>query len=126
MSGEFWFIVYMSLAPLTGVLVLAILVMHFLMPKTIIETYFKPPYFKPAECALFSGFPYAPMRTVMFMRVLGFPDSGKVRGLTEAHILAPTWYRKASKVVVLMAILLFISMLLISAGFGIYFVFEGE
>jgi hypothetical protein len=62
----------------------------------------------------------------MFMRVLGFPDSGKMRGLTEAYKLAPVWYRNISKAIVYMAIFLFVSMLSISAGFGIYFLFNPE
>ncbi len=126
MSGEFWFIVLMLLILAMGFLILSILVMHFLMPKIIIEKYFKPPYFGPAECILFSGIPYAPMRTVMFMRVLGFPDSGEMRGLTEAYKLAPAWYRNASRIIIFMTFFLLASTLLVVAGFGIYFLFNPE
>lgn len=79
---------------------LFILIMHFLMPKVIIETYFKPPYFKPEECVFFTGIPYSPIRTVMLMRVLGFPKSGMARGLVEAYKLAPPWYRTMSKLII--------------------------
>ena len=54
-----------------------ILIMHFLMPKKVLETYFKEPYFRPAEITMFTGFPFGYMRTAMFNRVLGFPASVK-------------------------------------------------
>ena len=73
------------------------LIMHFLMPKQVVKTYFKKPYFNPFELSFFSGFPFAFYRSAMFMRVLGVPSSGKKRGLTEAYKLAPVWYCKVSK-----------------------------
>lgn len=76
-------------------------VCHVLMPKRILTTYFKAPYFKPGEIAIFSGFPYAYIRTVMFMRLLAYPSSGAKRGLVEAHLLAPNWFRLMCKVVLL-------------------------
>jgi hypothetical protein len=94
------------------IIYLFILIMHFLMPKVIIETYFKPPYFKEGECVFFTGIPYSPIRTVMFMRVLGFPESGMTRGLTEAYKLAPSWYRTISKLTIY-TFILNISLLLI-------------
>ena len=112
------FIVFMSvLLSVWGVFFL-IIVMHFLMPKTVLDNYFKPPYFKLGECNLFTGFPYAPMRTIMLMRVLGFPHSGEKRGLTEAYKLVPPWYQFASKLVIssifIIAVLLIIILLIFS------------
>jgi len=74
-----------------------IFIMHILMPKKVLKTYFKEPYFGPGEIALFTGFPFGYMRTSMFMRILGFPASGKKRGVENAYKLAPVWYCKASK-----------------------------
>jgi len=74
-----------------------IFIMHFLMPKKVLKTYFKEPYFNAYEIAMFTGFPFGNMRTTMFMRVLGFPASGKRRGLENAYKLAPGWYCKVSK-----------------------------
>jgi hypothetical protein len=42
------------------------------MPKNILETYFKEPYFKLSEITAFSGFPFYYIRTLMFMRIFGF------------------------------------------------------
>jgi hypothetical protein len=94
------FLVFMWVLFSIWVVVALILVMHFLLPKVILDKYFIPPFFKPGECALFTGIPYAPIRTIMLMRVLGFPKSGKKRGLTEAYKLAPIWYQITSKVLI--------------------------
>jgi len=91
-----------------------IFIMHFLMPKKVLETYFKEPYFRPAEITMFSGFPFGYMRTAMFNRVLGFPASGKKRGLENAYKLAPVWYCKASKYLILFVIPLIALMLLLT------------
>jgi len=120
MSGEFWFVVLMLLILAEGVLIVTVLVMHFLMPKIVLEQYFKSPYFRAGECEMFTGFPFAIMRTVMFMRVLGFPKSGEKRGLTEVYKLAPRWYRKISKVIVFLIIFLISSTLLIALWFYLY------
>jgi hypothetical protein len=113
------FLVFMSVLLSVWVVLFLIIVMHFLMPKAVLNNYFKPPYFKSGECALFTGFPYAPMRTIMLMRVLGFPHSGEKRGLTQAYKLVPQWYRISSKLVIssvfIIATLLVILCLIFSA-----------
>ncbi|MCR6652959.1 MAG: hypothetical protein NVV73_16400 [Cellvibrionaceae bacterium] len=82
------------------VCVAATFFIHILVPKSLLKTYFKPPHFSAGEVAIFSAFPFMFMRTVMFMRIVGFPNSGKKRGLTQAYQLAPSWFRLVSKVVV--------------------------
>jgi len=83
---------------LAGMLSLVlVLIMHFLMPKKVLKTYFKEPYFNAGEIAMFTGFPFGYMRTAMFMRALAFPASGKKRGVENAYKLAPVWYCKISK-----------------------------
>lgn len=74
-----------------------VFIIHFVMPKRVLETYFKEPYFKSFEIRVFSGFPYAYIRTVMFMRLLGFPSSGKKRGLEKAYKTESIWLCKLSK-----------------------------
>ena len=80
---------------------LLIFIMHFLMPQNILETYFKEPYFKSSEIMAFIGFPLGYMRTLMFMRVLGFPSSGKKRGVENAHKIAPVWFCILSKYIII-------------------------
>ena len=68
---------------------LLIFMMHVLMPSKVLETYFKEPHFSSTEITMFTGFPFGYMRTAMFMRALGFPASGKRRGVEDAYKLAP-------------------------------------
>ena len=88
-----------------------LLLMHFLMPRAVLEAYFRPPYFGEMEVELFTGIPYAPMRTIMLMWVLAFPKYGKKRNLTEAYLLAPQWYRNLSRVVTLSFILVWLGIM---------------
>lgn len=74
---------------------------HVLMPRRMLKTYFKPPYFKEGEVIMFTGFPFGYIRTVMFMRLMAYPSSGAKRGLTQAFEMAPVWFRIFSKLVLL-------------------------
>ena len=56
-------------------------IMHLLMPKDIVNSYFKEPYFNTFELTLFTGWPYAFFRTLMFVRLIVQPSSGKKRKL---------------------------------------------
>lgn len=99
---------------------LAIFVMHVLTPKAMLHRYFREPYFSPAEIEFFTGFPFGYMRTVMFMRLAGFPASGKKRGLTEAYLLSPAWYQFVSRIIVSVFVVTFTIM--IAAALSLYFV----
>ena len=101
-----------------------IMVMHFLMPKKILEKYFKPPYFRELECALFTGIPYSPIRTVMFMGVFAFPGMGKKRKLTEAYKMAPRWYRIASKIIVIAIYVFGAGAICMALGYPIILLFK--
>lgn len=93
------------------VCLLATFVMHFLTPKEMLIKYFKQPYFSPAEIEFFSGFPFGYLRTVMFMRLSGFPNSGMKRGLTEVYLLSPEWYQLVSRIIVSTFIVSFVIMI---------------
>src|SRR5690554_4355231 len=74
-----------------------IFIIHFFVPKVMIKTYFKEPYFSLLEINLFTGPPYAYMRTVMMMRLAGWPDCGKKRGIpATAHEVCPVWFQVLS------------------------------
>src|SRR5690554_7015946 len=74
-----------------------IFVIHFFVPKVMIKTYFKEPYFSLLEIKLFTGPPYAYMRTAMMMRLAGWPNSGKKRGIpATAHEVCPVWFQVLS------------------------------
>ncbi|HHF3255082.1 TPA: hypothetical protein ACPJ2K_002300 [Vibrio alginolyticus] len=71
-------------------------VMHFLMPKEIVGNYFKKPYFNEFELSLFTGWPYAFFRTLMFVRLIVQPSSGEKRKLPNISREVPEWYRYLS------------------------------
>jgi len=103
-----------------------LLVMHFLMPKAVLDKYFKPPYFRILEVEMFTGIPYAPMRTIMLTWILAFPKYGKKRGLCEAYTLAPNWYRIFSKVFVIWVLINLVSILGVTVGFGVHYFLIGQ
>lgn len=78
-----------------------ILIAHILMPRNLLATYFKAPYFREGEIVMFTGFPFGYIRTIMFMQLLAYPSSGTKRGLTQAFELAPLWFRLYSKLTLL-------------------------
>ncbi|MCF7478506.1 hypothetical protein L3V32_17610 [Vibrio sp. J2-4] len=71
-------------------------IMHILMPKKIVNSYFTEPYFNTFELALFTGWPYAFFRTLMFVRLIVQPSSGKKRKLPDISKEVPRWYRSLS------------------------------
>ncbi len=103
-----------------------IVIMHLFIPKPVLDKYFKPPYFKAGECAFLTGILLGPIRTVMFMRVLGFPGSGKKRGMTEAYKLAPHWYVILSRIILIYFFGTFILYLFVIFIFGIDMTFYAK
>src|SRR5690554_4797175 len=105
-----------------------ILLIHFFVPKIMIKTYFKEPYFSPLEIKLFTGPPYAYKRTVMMMRLAGWPDCGKKRGIpATAHEVCPVWFQVLSRVFIrifltIVALFLFVGVVLAIAftAFGVW------
>ena len=96
-----------------------IFIMHILMPKKVLETYFKEPHFSITEITMFTGIPFGYMRTAMFMRALAFPSSGKRRGVENAYKLAPVWYCKVSKYFIVFFIPLMVLIILLTIIFFI-------
>jgi len=105
-----------------------IFIIHFFVPKVMIKTYFKEPYFSLLEIKLFTGPPYAYMRTAMMMRLAGWPDCGKNRGIpVTAHEVCPVWFQVLSRVFIrifltIVALFLFVGVVLAIAftAFGVW------
>jgi len=105
-----------------------IVIIHFFVPKIMIKTYFKEPYFSALEIKLFTGPPYAYMRTAMMMRLAGWPDCGKKRGIpATAHEVCPVWFQVLSRVFIrifltIVALFLFVGVVLSIAftAFGVW------
>jgi|GEM_PF-1135990 len=122
----YMFYIYFGLIVGAGLTPIFVGIMHLLMPKAILDKYFKPPYFKAGECALFTGIPFSTIRTVMFMRVLSSPNSGKKRGMTEAYKLAPRWYIILSRIIVIYILGIMGSLLFVLFILGIYVMFYAK
>lgn len=73
-----------------------VFVVHFLVPRQLLNLYFKPPYFNQAEVKMLTGFPFAYLRTFVLMRLVAFPASGEKRGLTRVYEVSPRWFRVVS------------------------------
>src|SRR5690554_436736 len=107
-----------------------IFIIHFFVPKVMIKTYFKEPYFSLLEIKLFTGPPYAYMRTMMMMRLAGWPDCGKKRGIpATAHEVCPVWFQVLSRVFIrifltIVALFLFVGVVLsipfTATAFGVW------
>jgi hypothetical protein len=93
-------------------LVVAFLI-RFFVPKGMEETCFQEPFFSPAEIAIYSAFPFNFFKPFIFMRLAGFPQSGKKRGLTEAYKLAPLWFRQFSRAFIWVFLLSGVSMIIL-------------
>ena len=78
--------------------ILSAFVLTFFVPKKMLETYFREPYFNAFEVNFFTGPLYSYMRTAMMMRLAGWPESGKKRGIpTTSHELCPVWFQVVSR-----------------------------
>jgi len=98
-----------------------LIILHFLMPKAVLERYWKMPYFRPFELGLFTDTFYAPMRTVMLMGAIAFPRLGTKRNITEVHTLAPQWYRIAAKGFTVWVLVLFAGFYVSMTGLTVCF-----
>lgn len=122
MNGQVFFMVEMGLMLSFFPFLLSLIVLHLLMPKTVLDRYWKEPYFRPFELMLFSGWSFfAHMRTLMFMWTFVFPRLGKKRRIVDAHRLVPRWYRIASVILCVWAVVALTGILGITLGFAVYF-----
>ena len=100
-------------------LIPCVLVMQILMPRPVLERYWKEPHFRPFELEFFSG-AFAPLRTFMLMWVVAFPGFGKARDLVTAYRLVPVWYRALSAVLTLWFLTAGSLMIAILVGFTLH------
>ena len=73
------------------------LTMSYIIPRSLLERYFKAPDFGPTELILLAQFPGSLMRGSGFSAICVFPRLGKKRNMTDIRDHAPTWYMWASK-----------------------------
>jgi hypothetical protein len=103
-----------------------ILVMHMLMPRKVLERYWKSPHFQAYEIAMYTDTCYAPMRTIMLMSAIAFPRLGIKRGVAEANKLAPWWFRAAAIALVIWILAVGLVLVVTIFALGIYLHMAGE
>lgn len=120
------FAIVMISAGFAGLLITqAVLIMHALVPKALLDCYWKPPYFRTTELATMTTTPLALTRTVMFMSVVALPRLKKMRQLTDSRQHVPRWFVVATSAVTLWALTCATLLLVLGIGFAIYFETSG-
>lgn len=120
MTGFNFFLLYMGLFFSAFIVFPCVVLMHALMPKIVLDRYWKQPYMRNAELAFFTDTIYAPIRTIMLMWVIAFPRFGARRGITEANRLVPSWYRVASIIFSVWIVGATAAIIVLTAGIFIY------
>lgn len=126
-TGEIFGLVFFGLIVSVIPFLVCLLIAHILMPESVLDRYWKEPYFRPFELMLFSGWSFfAPMRTVMFLWMFQFPRAGRRRGIVEPHRLVPRWYRIAAIVINVSGIVIVSGVFSTLIGFFAYSHFIGN
>lgn len=113
-----WGIIFCALM----VCMLFALIMNLFVPKIMKETYFKEPYFSSNLIAIYDAFPFNTLKSFIYMRLAGWPDSGKKRGIpANAHEVAPVWFQVVSRVFIRTYLVLFSLLMVLSVILGIAF-----
>ena len=126
MSAVHFFGMYFVMILATGMVIPMVLIMHVLMPRGVLERYWKEPYFRPTELALLTRTVYAPMRTVMLITAIAFPGLGRKRNITDADAHVPHWYRRAAQWVSVWALGSGAIVMLMTVAGYVYFYAIGE
>lgn len=117
-NAFYWFVLSLFIAIFCCLIF--IFIFHFFVPKVMTETYFKEPYFSAFEIELFTGPPYAYMRSAMMMRLAAWPDCGKKRGIpATAHEVCPVWFQVVSKIFILFVLTVLALLIILGMGFFI-------
>lgn len=75
-----------------------VVILSFFLPWRALDRYFAEPYFSRHETGFFSG-TRSYVRTFMLMRLVVNPSSGRARGLEQASLGLPAWFRALSWIV---------------------------
>lgn len=76
---------------------ISVLVMHLLMPKKVMQVYFREPHFSPTEQVMFSAFPFVFMRVTGMIWLIALPRFGRKRQMMDIQTHCPGWYVRLSQ-----------------------------
>jgi len=74
------------------------LIMALLMPRNVVERYFREPHFSRSEQAVYTAVPFSFMRVVSMAWLIAFPRFGRKRKMTDVHQYCPNWYVRLSRI----------------------------
>ena len=102
------------------------LIISYIIPKNLLERYFKIPHFGPGELVLMAQFPGSLARGSIFVASCIMPSKGQRRQMTDVPDHAPKWYRVAAYIMFYVIflgfggiwILIFLILMVISAFVG--------
>lgn len=93
LTYSFFGLVFIGLPAVFALLV----AMHFLMPREVMDQYWKPPHFTPSEVAFFDVGIWKLFRTSKLVAALGVSSIARKRCMHDAAARAPHWYRVAAQ-----------------------------
>lgn len=76
---------------------LALVVMHFFMPKAVVERYWKSEHFSDFYLGAFTGTLSAPIRTAMLLAAIAVPSIARKRMMSDVLSFTPPWCRRTAK-----------------------------
>ncbi len=89
-------VVFLLWQTVVGVIVLPLswLAISYIIPRSLLNRYFKEPHFGPTELILLAQFPGSLTRGAMFVASIVMPKRGKKRQMTDVPDHAPVWYKR--------------------------------
>jgi hypothetical protein len=96
--GHSLFMAWLGVMGALWVLVLALAAIGWALPRPFKDSVFREPHFRPAELGFLCGAPMGFIRTLMLMRLVASPASGRKRGLVDVHLRAPPWFLPLARV----------------------------
>ena len=86
----YWAMVIVCLLPISS------LIISYIIPKKLLERYFKTPHFGSGELVLMAQFPGSLARGSIFVASCIIPKKGQRRQMIDVPDHAPKWYRVAA------------------------------
>ena len=83
----YWAVMIVCLVPISW------LIISYIIPKKLLERYFKAPHFGSSELVLMAQFPGSLLRGTIFVASCIMPSKGQRRQMIDVPAHAPKWYR---------------------------------
>jgi len=102
-----------------------LVIMHLLMPRRVLDRYWRVPHFSPAEIIVCSEGIFRPLRAQKLIATMVFPSIARKRHLEEGMIV-PHWYLIAARALIAWGLLSFFGFISTLTGLYAYAVATGR